>query len=61
MADYGFADVRRPGSTPTPRRPTEDRERETQKRPGESDKAYELRKALEATDGGDTRRDRTKL
>jgi hypothetical protein len=29
--------------------------------PNEADKAYELRKAIEGTPGGDTRRDRTRM
>ena len=59
----GFEKVRRmlgladdepqPAPSPTPKRGSDQRE-------GESAKAYELRKAMEATEGGDTRRDRSR-
>ena len=42
---------------PTPR---ETPKRGSDQREGESAKAYELRKAMEATEGGDTRRDRSR-
>lgn len=42
-----------PAARPTPKRGEDQRE-------GESVKAYELRKAMEETAGGDTRRDRSR-
>ena len=35
-------------------------QQENDRQPGESDKAYELRKAMEETAGGDTRKDKTR-
>lgn len=51
----GFENVERT-DRPAPRPSPEDPDR----REGESRKAYELRKAMEATTGGDTRTDRTR-
>lgn len=33
---------------------------ENDRKPGEADSAYELRKAMESTQGGDTRKDKTR-
>jgi hypothetical protein len=52
-----LTDVQRADAKPTPR---ETPKRGTDQRPGESAKAYELRKAMESTEGGDTRRDKSR-
>lgn len=52
-----FDNVKPQDKSPQPR---ETPKRGADQREGESAKAYELRKAMEATEGGDTRRDRTR-